>query len=192
MRQQFHSICAACAAILISAASIAADTQLVTATGYGMNVEEAKRAAVRAAVEAVVGTMVDAETLVENDKLVQEKILSYSAGLVEDVKFIGEPDTAPSGLVTVRVQAKVVKTALVERIQAATRAEATVDGESLYQQLLQAKQNLDDAGKIMEDLFKPERIQGLLKFEPDMDNGNPISVDAMTGEATVAIKGGVN
>lgn len=183
---------AACAAILFPLAAMAADTQLVTATGYGMSVDEAKRAGVRAAVESVVGTMVDAETLIENDQLVQDKILSYSAGMVEDVKIIGVPKKNSAGLVRVRVQVKVKKTQLAERVKATIKTSLKIDGESLYQKVAFNQQNLNDAGAIMESLFSPERMQGLLKFEPDMDKGNPIDVDMTTGEVTVAIKGGVD
>lgn len=46
----------------------------VVATGYGTTVREATKAALRSAVEQVVGTMVDATTLVENDKLIEDEI----------------------------------------------------------------------------------------------------------------------
>lgn len=192
MKQQSKFLLAACAAILFSLSVMAAETQLVTATGYGMSVDEAKRAGVRAAVEAVVGTIVDAETLVENDELVDDKILSYSTGMVEDVKIVGVPKKNSAGLVKVRVQVKVRKTELVERVNNAIKTTAKIDGESLYQKVTFNQQNLNDAGSIMQSLFSPERMQGLLKFEPDMDKRNPIDVDMTTGEVTVAIKGGVD
>jgi hypothetical protein len=192
MKQRPRFLVAACAAILFSLSAMAAETQLVTATGYGMNVEEAKKAAVRAAVESVVGTLVDAETLVENDELVQDKILSYSAGMVEDVKIIGAPEKTPAGLVIVRAQVKVRKTELAERIKAAIKTSVKIDGESLYQQVAFNQRNFSDADGILQNLFDPGRLPGLMKFEADTDNGNPVSVNPRTGEVTVAIKGGVN
>ena len=183
---------AACAALLLPLAALAAETQLVTATGYGMSVEEAKKAAVRAAVESVVGTMVDAETLVENDELVQDKILSYSAGMVEDVKIIGVPKKNPAGLVMVRAQVKVRKTELAERVKATIKTSIKIDGESLYQQVAFNQRNFNDADGIFQNLFNPDRLPGLMKFEPDTDNGSPVSVNPRTGEVTVSIKGGVN
>ncbi len=200
MRTPKKSFLVACSAILLSVAAMADEIQLVTATGYGMSVEEAKRAAVRSAVEAVVGTLIDAETLIENDELIQDKILSYSAGMVEEVKFIGVPKKNPAGLVRVHVQVQVKKTQLGERIKAVTRTSAEVNGESLYQQVLAEqqkaqfnKQNLEEAGKIMQGLFLPERLEGLLKFEPDAgDNGSPIALNAKTGKVSVSVKGGIN
>ena len=200
MRPPQQSFLVACSAILLSVAAMADETQLVTATGYGMSVEEAKRAAVRSAVEAVVGTLIDAETLIENDELIQDKILSYSAGMVEEVKFIGVPMKNSAGLVQVHVQVQVKKTQLVERLKAVTRASAAVDGENLYQQVLAEQQkalfnqqNLEEAGKIMQGLFLPERLEGLLKFEPDAEeNGSPVVLNAKTGKVSVSVKGGIN
>jgi len=53
----------------------------VVATGYGTTVREATSAALRSAVEQVVGTMIDATTIVENDKIIEDEILSHSAGM---------------------------------------------------------------------------------------------------------------
>ena len=78
-------------AIFLSAVLFAQDTEQlvdVVATGYGSTVREATKAAFRAAVEQVVGTMVDATTLVENDKLIEDEILSYSAGMIATAKTV--------------------------------------------------------------------------------------------------------
>lgn len=183
---------AACAAVLLPFVARAAETQLVTATGYGMSVDEAKKAAVRAAVESVVGTLVDAETIVENDQLVQDKILSYSMGMVEDVKLIGVPQKNSAGLVKVRAQVKVRKSELAERVKSTIKTSVKIDGESLYQTVTFNLKNNSDAKEIMQSLFSPERMQCLFKFEPDMDQGNPLDVDLVTGEVCVAIKGGLD
>ena len=78
----------------------------VVATGYGTTVREATKAALRSAVEAVVGTMVDATTLVENDKLIEDEILTYSAGMIAGVKTIGEPKKSIDGIYTIKVKAQ--------------------------------------------------------------------------------------
>jgi hypothetical protein len=192
MKQPSPFLLAACTTILFALPAVAAETQLVTATGYGMNVEEAKKAAVRAAVESVVGTLVDAETLVENDELVRDKILSYSAGMVEDVKIVGEPTRNPAGLMAVPVRVKVKKTQLAERVKATIKTSAKIDGESLYQKASFNQENNKDAAAIMRKLFSPERMQGLLKFEPDIEGRRKVSVNQATGEVSVPFKGGIN
>lgn len=189
MKHPFKFFLAACAAILFSVEAMAAETQLVTATGYGMSVDEAKRAAVRSAVEAVVGTLVDAETIVENDQLVQDKILSYSAGMVEDVKIIGVPKKNSAGLVMVRVQVKVRKTELAERVKSTIKTSVKINGESLYQQAIFSRENRNNAQQLIEKLFSPERLQCLIKAEPASgESGSPIEVDHATGEVFIHVK----
>src|ERR1700721_3602386 len=53
---------------------------VVVAEGIGKDEKEALKAAFRDAVGRVVGTLVDAETLVKNDPVISEKILEFSGG----------------------------------------------------------------------------------------------------------------
>lgn len=103
---------AALSALLLPLAIFAQeDNQLVdvVATGHGETVREAQKAAFRAAVEQVVGTMVDATTLVENDELIEDEILTYASGMIEKSITIGEPKKSESGIYTVKVKATVKK-----------------------------------------------------------------------------------
>ena len=72
------------AALLLPLSASAQDAETVTvlATGYGVDPDAAKKAAGRAAIEQVVGQLVDAETLVENDELVKDCILTHSAAFL--------------------------------------------------------------------------------------------------------------
>lgn len=75
--KNYHGFASAMAVIaIVSAVFAQGQDQLVdvVATGYGTTVREATKAALRSAVEQVVGTMVDATTLVENDKLIEDEI----------------------------------------------------------------------------------------------------------------------
>lgn len=82
---------AALAALLLPLAAFATDAgQLVdvVATGHGSTVREATKAALRAAVEQVVGTMVDATTLVENDELKNAGKLDVQLGHMKGGQFV--------------------------------------------------------------------------------------------------------
>jgi hypothetical protein len=92
-----------------------------------MTQDEAHKAADKAAVEQVVGTMVDATTLVENDELVENKILTYSPGLIAESKIIGTPKKNANGLVTLKVKATVKNTALREKLAAAKLVSVAID-----------------------------------------------------------------
>lgn len=88
----------------------------VTATGCGETLEDAMKDARRNAVLEVVGELMDAETLVENDELVKDQILTYSGAYLEDVKRIKGVHNKKTGIFTVTIEAKVRKTQLARTI----------------------------------------------------------------------------
>lgn len=116
-------------------ASKEGDTIEVISTGIGQDSDRALRNALRAAIEQAVGTMVDSETLAQNDEVINDQILSYSAGFVESHKVISEPRTR-DGLVIIKIQAQVKRTQLTEKLQAANIHIKEVDGESLFGEVI--------------------------------------------------------
>ncbi|MEK6238929.1 MAG: SHD1 domain-containing protein, partial [Planctomycetales bacterium] len=65
-------------------------TQTVLAEGVGTANDAALKDAFRNAVRQVVGTVVDAETLINNDKLIDDKVLTYSDGFQAEEPAAGE------------------------------------------------------------------------------------------------------
>ena len=63
--------------------------------------------ALRTAVEQVIGTMVDSETLVKNNQLLSDKIYTQTAGYVSDYKIVSEKPDLDSNLYSLTVQATV-------------------------------------------------------------------------------------
>ena len=119
-------------ALLLPFATFAAETAatvVVVAKGVGDTVKSAERAAFRAAVEKVVGTLVDAETLVANDEIVEDSILAYSNGFVETFETVKGPSKHADGLYSVTIRATVRKGQLAEKVTAAFKTEAAVDGD---------------------------------------------------------------
>jgi hypothetical protein len=60
----------------------------VVATGAGMNEDQALKNAFTIAVEEVVGTIVDTETIVREDDTIRERILSASNGFIKSYEVI--------------------------------------------------------------------------------------------------------
>ena len=89
----------------------------VTATGIGVDSNAALKNAYKSAVEQAVGSLVDSKTMVENDEIISDKILSHSGGFVERYDMLGEPETG-EGLVTVKIKAQVKRTRLIGSITA--------------------------------------------------------------------------
>lgn len=67
--------------------------QQVTADGVGADKESALRDAMRNAVEAVVGTMIDSRTLIDKNVVALDEIYSKSQGFVKDIKILQESQT---------------------------------------------------------------------------------------------------
>lgn len=82
------------------------DLQEVVAEGAGTTAEAARKDALRAAVAQVVGMLVVAQDLVQNDALIESKVLTYSDGYVESYEPVGGA-VQRDGLVRVKVRAKV-------------------------------------------------------------------------------------
>jgi hypothetical protein len=104
--------------------------QTVIAEGVGTSADEALRDAFREAVSQVVGAVVDAETLVKNDQLIEDKILTYSNGFVKTYERISERDQG--GLIRVKIRATVERRSLVAKLQAENVTVKNVDGQSLF------------------------------------------------------------
>lgn len=162
----------------------------VVATGYGSTVREATKAALRTAVEQVVGTMIDATTLVENDKLIEDEILTYSAGMVESTKVIGEPKKSEDGIYSVKIKATVKKKLLEEKLKATSTVNVSLDGADLFARMTAAKDNLADAEAMLKALFDKNKYTGCLIAEAQSgkDGTQAIELDPITGELFVNIR----
>ncbi len=83
-----------------------ASAQQVTATGYGSTAAEAENDALRAAVENVVGTLLDAQTIVDKNTVLQDEIYTSSRGFIRHYDILRTQQTA-AGAWSVTVAADV-------------------------------------------------------------------------------------
>lgn len=83
-----------------------AGAQQVTATGYGSTAAEAENDALRAAVENVVGTLLDAQTIVDKNTVLQDEIYTSSRGFIRHYDVLRTQQTA-AGAWSVTVAADV-------------------------------------------------------------------------------------
>lgn len=114
-----------------SESDAASAAKVVVADGTGVTKEEAVKDACRAAIRQVVGEVVDAETVVENDRLIRDEVLVYSDGLVERHEVTDQRQDG--GLVRVTIRATVARRRLVQKLVAAkiTVKELGDSGESV-------------------------------------------------------------
>ena len=103
------------------------------AEGTGRSPEEALLAAYRNAIYQVVGAIVDSETLVKNDALIEEKILTYSNGFVTGHKEVSRSNK--NGVHSIKILAEVKVTGVVEKINISKISLASFDGKSVGDKL---------------------------------------------------------
>ena len=88
----------------------------VVATGMGVDSDAALKNALKNAVSQAVGSIIDSETMIKNDEIIEDKILSHSGGFVEKYDIVGEPK-AKDGLVTVKIEAEVKRMNLKKEME---------------------------------------------------------------------------
>jgi hypothetical protein len=99
--------------LLTPAALLAQQTVTATGTAAILNKDMAQardravESALRSAVERVVGTMVDSESLVKNNDLIADKIFTQTRGYISDYKILSEKPDMDSNIYSVSVEATV-------------------------------------------------------------------------------------
>lgn len=107
------------------------NVDLVT-SGVGKDETAATKDALSNAVSQAIGQFVSADTLVQNDQLVRDQILTYSDGFVEHFDAVGKPRLTDGGLVSVTIRATVRRSKLLEKVKASNISVTAVDGKSLF------------------------------------------------------------
>jgi len=143
----------------------------VVVEGVGLSQESAQKDAYRNAVRQVVGLYVDSQTLVENDELIEDKILSASNGVVRTAKTIPSSVTEQDGLWRLRARVTVEVTGVTSRLAAARVTTRQIDGESLFAKALSKMEQKQSSEELLKELFSelPEKIKLSLQGQPDFD-----------------------
>ena len=134
----------------VSAESPASDaTTEVVASGVGIDADKALRNALMNAVQQAVGLVVDAETLVKNEDVIKDQILTYSDGYVEHFDKIkdGKRD---DGLYEVKIKATVKRRQLVEKLKETKVIVTKVEGASLFGEVTTQLEAGKNAAKLLE------------------------------------------
>ena len=165
--------------------SASTETKLmsVVVTGAGTDPDKAKYNALSNAVEQTVGVLVDAETLVENDKLVRDKVLTYTEGDVTAIKILDQ--SQKDGLYYVRLKATVAVQKIESRLRSQHLAVREVDGEVFYDN---AKRRQENAKTFTEMLANALRDFGAEKLVKPTIVGKPEVVGQNDQFATMLVK----
>lgn len=150
--------------ILLAQDNVSEPTSVI-AEGSGVDAKSALDDAFRQAVQQVVGLMVDAETLVENDKLVREKVLTYSGGFIVNYKTLAEVNNG--SIARIRIQANVARQALRQRLEASQVIGKNVDGPGIFAEATTKMQSNASFGEMIDSFIGDLSTTVLTVKHPD-------------------------
>ena len=126
----------------------------VVASGVGMNETEATKDALGNAVRQAIGAIVGTDSLVQNEEVIRDQILTYSDGFVEKYEAVGKPTTALNGLTSVTIRARIVRSKLIQKAKAANIYVVEVDGKGMFAEAVTKIEQKKSALALITDEFK--------------------------------------
>ena len=126
----------------------------VVASGVGMNETEATKDALANAVRQAIGAIVGTDTLIENEEVIRDQILTYSDGFAENYELVGKPTTALNGLTSVTIRARIVRSKLIQKAKAANIYVVEVDGKGMFAEAVTKIEQKKSALALITDEFK--------------------------------------
>ena len=129
------------------------DKGLVTveAQGVGKTPDEALKDALRNSVQQVVGALIDTETLIKNDQVISDKVLTFSDGYITASKVIEEKQEGD--LYVRKIRATVARTKISHTLNDANLPVKKLDGESMFAELVHQIETEKDAKALLEKAF---------------------------------------
>lgn len=115
MTKQIKALSVAISTVAMVAFAQDAEIVKVRGRGTGADKVEALKDAYRDAIERAVGMYVDAEQAMENEELVEDKILTQSNAYIEKYEVVKEKKR-PNGIVEILIDAEVKKSALTKKL----------------------------------------------------------------------------
>jgi hypothetical protein len=159
-------------------------TQEVVGEGVGASADLALKDAFRNAVRQVVGAYVDAETLVKNDELVEDKILTYSNGFIKTFSEIEGSKKVQGGIYRVKIKAVVETGSVIAKLKASNISIKEVDGKGLFAEVVSKMDSEKDAAALLKKSFEGFP-RSCLKIEV---KGEPKLLEKSETKATVLIQ----
>lgn len=129
------------------------ELEKVESIGEGASENDAFKQAVVDAVRQVTGTLVASETLIEDEEVIKDEVLTLSNGFVE--KVLEQKKTKNSdGTWTVKLKCIVRKGKVYEKLKEAHVPTIKVDGTSLFADVLSHIEYAKDAEKMLEKVLE--------------------------------------
>ena len=161
-----------------------AQAKEVIVTGVGTDPDKAVQNAFSQAIEQTVGVLVDAETVVKNDQLIRDEVLTYSRGYVEKYEVVKRWQEANLHHATIR--AIVARDKLVKKLRAIKISVQDVPGELVSRQIEFDVKNDEQVAEIFKKALAEFDMTKLTKAEIV---GEPeITRDGTNGKVRIKVK----
>lgn len=135
-------------------------TSVVFSEGVGTSKNEALRDAFRNAVQRVVGVFVDSETLVQNDAIISDKVLTFSDGAIKKYEELESNEN--KGLFRVKIKAAVEGRKVAARLEAAHISIKAVDLKNVAETF--SKEIHADLEKLANEITEKEAKENARKI----------------------------
>jgi hypothetical protein len=153
-------------------------TMIVEAKGSGKDRDEAIKDAFRDAVRKVVGAYVEEETVIKNDQVIKDQVLTYSGGCVKTHGIVAEKSDA--GVVQVTIWALVEQDKVVKRLKAASVSVKDVAGGKIWDEIQSKRWKDMQAADLLRSVLKgfpANCMRAEVVGQPKhVDKGNKIEV----------------
>ena len=160
----------------------------IIASGFGVNSDQALQKALRNAVEEAVGSYISSNTLIENDDLIEDKILSLSRGFIKDFRTLSTEKI--EGEIKLTVAAIVTGDQVIETLKS-SGVEVEIKGNLLFSQFSDLNRQIDDEAKLVESLFS--EVPANSPFDFIVSNDTPVQLEGQSGfKVQLSVKAVVN
>ena len=144
-----------------------ADTKdvVVSVRGMGTNQEVALKDALNQAVMQAAGAIVDSKTLIKNDEIIQEKVLTASNAIVKKYDVTMPAKQRANGLWEIRIKAVVQQNLLRQTLVKHNIIKGSVEGtQNLWAEVVTGEKNQTDMKAMLENTLKKINIKQYLQF----------------------------
>ena len=164
-----------------SAATPNSTTKQLTVTGIGVDPAGAEKQAITDAVRQAVGALIDSNTLVQNEEVIRDRILSVSTGFVKEYKLTSPARKRDDGLYEITILATVATNEVAQKLKENNLISGEVAGQNLYAEATTKIMNVEDAVAMLQAKF-PELIKSCVTITPLNEEGNPMMVKDPSGQ----------
>ena len=161
-------------------AAAATNQKQITVVGLGLTSEAAEKQAITDAVRQAVGAFIDSNTIVQNEEVIKDRILSVSSGFVKEYKPAAPARKREDGLYEITIVATVESSKVVQALKEQNLISGEVAGQNLWAESSTKVMNAQDGVAMLEAKI-PEFIKNSVTITPLGKDGKPQFVKDASG-----------